>query len=225
MTREPPLLQRIYDGLALFAILNVAGLVMFLGSLFATGALDTEKARRMVAVLRGAELMPPDTGDAASGGAVAPENSPPSARDPVASEMELEIRRLEADRIKTELDQRLAINNSILLKVTTERERFRKEKETTDREQKLAAEHRGSEGFQKQVAIFESLSPKVAAEHLLNMADPDEAARILLELEPRKAKAVVEQAKTGPQLEKMRIIVQRVREVAPVRLAEMEEGR
>ena len=59
-------------------------------------------------------------------------------------------------------------------------------------------------------------------QHLLAMSEPDDAARILLEIQTRKAKKIVEAAKRGNQMERMKAILKRVREVAPDRSAELE---
>ncbi len=129
--------------------------------------------------------------------------------------------RLEAERIKAELDQRLALNNSIMLRVTAEKESLQRQREeAVKREQAVAAE-RASEGFQKQIAIYEGLAPKVAVQHLLSLNDPEQAAKILMEMETRKAKKIVEAAKRGDQLARMQAILERVREVAPDRSREL----
>ena len=59
-------------------------------------------------------------------------------------------------------------------------------------------------------------------EHLLSLGEPDEAAKVLLELTTRKAKKIVEAAKRLDQIAKMKVILRRVREVAPERSSELE---
>ncbi len=224
MMRGPSIFRRAYDTVALFALLNVLALGGLGAYLVASGAVDPEKARRIGAVLRGedslqAQAQVPeepvaaetDTTDSESGGDVVAQ-----------SQMEMEILRREGERIKAELDQRLALNNSILLRVMTERERFQQERDETARQQKAALDIRREEGFKKQIAIYESLAPKVAVQHLLAMSEPDQAAKVLLEIQTRKAKKIVEAAKRGDQMEKMKAILKRVREVAPDRSAEIE---
>jgi hypothetical protein len=218
VTPRPSIFRKAYDILAMFALLNAFGVTLLVALLVTGGTLDAAKARRIVAVLQGAE----PAADRPTGGAEGA-SKPAVTTEPVPTSMELEIRRLEAERIRTELDQRLALNNRVLLKVTAERDRFQKERDEAARQARLAAEMRSSEGFQKQVAIFEALSPKVAASHLLAIAEPDEAARLLVEMDARKAKAIVEQAKSGPQMEKMKVVLQRVREVSPARSGAIEE--
>lgn len=224
MISVPTIFRRAYHTVALFALLNMLALGGLGAYLVATGALDTEKARRIRAVLRGEDL--PQAQAQVSEEPVAVETDTAgseSGGDVVAqSQMEMEILRREGERIKAELDQRLALNNSILLRVMTERERFQQEREEAARQQKTATDVRRKEGFKKQIAIYESLAPKVAVQHLLAMSEPDDAAKVLLEIQTRKAKKIVEAAKRGDQMEKMKAILRRVREVAPDRSAELE---
>ncbi len=224
MTTGPSTVKHVYDIVALFALLHVIAIFALGSFLIGTGALDSQKVRRVAAVLRG--------DDAAQEESKTPEEPPPTGtttptgeKDIVAeSQMDIEIMRREGERIKAELDQRLALNNSILLRVMTERERFQRERDEGARRQETAGKQRREEGFKKQLAIYESLAPKVAVEHLLAMSDPDEAARILLEMATRKAKKIVEVAKRGDQMGKMKVILRRVREVAPDRSQELETG-
>lgn len=235
MTTNPPILRRVYDAAALFALLNIVALIALIALLTTTGGLNREKLQGIVAVLRGdlpqptTPLSPPFARGDGGGSAAATaqrdqttESLDPD-KDPVAeAQMDAEVLRLESERIKTELDQRLALNNSILLRVVTERERFKQAQEQTAKQEEAARQGRKSEGFRKQVAIYEALSAKVALQNLLGLPEVDEAARILVELETRKAKKIIEAAKSADEAGKMRVILQRVREVAPDRSAELE---
>lgn len=216
MMTNPSMLRRTYDGIVLFALLNMLGLGALVAVLVSSGAVDAEKVRTIVSILRGedaaAALEQPDD-------AAVEEDEPAEpavGADAMAeAQRSAEIARLEGDRIKAELDQRLALNNSIMLRVTTEQERFRKEREEAQQRKALSRERRRDTGFQKQLDIIEALKPKVAVEHLLALPEPDEASRILLQMETRKAKKIVEAAKTPAQMLRMKVILQRVREVAP----------
>lgn len=219
----PSIIKRAYDGLALFCVLNmlaVGGLIAFLAG---NGALDLEKFRRVVAVMRGEDLVPADDQAATSADAPSAGAADPAAVDSIAeSQTDVELMRLESDRIRAELAQRLALNNSILLRITGERERFAEDRERAEAVEQAATLARQDEGFKKQLAIYESLSPKVAVEHLLSLSEADEAARVLLELSTRKAKKIIEAAKRSDQIQKMKVILRRVRDVAPQRSNELE---
>ena len=83
--------------------------------------------------------------------------------------------------------------------------------------------YRETEGFAKQIAIYNGLTPKTALQHLLGLEDPDEAARILLAMKTRQAKKIIEAAKRGDQRKQMMAVLQRLREVSPGRSAELIE--
>ena len=222
MTRTPSLVRRVYDMAALLALLNLIALGGLVVMLTTTGGVNGEKLRAIFAVLRGDNVAqapkdhPSPTDTTASTkqatGAAAAET------DPMAeTALDADLLRLESKRIQTELDQRLALNNSILLRVMTERERFHEEQKQKAEREEAGLEERRGEGFQKQLAIYQALTPKVALQNLLGLGEADDAARILLELDARKAKKIVESAKSPDDAKKMRTILQRVREVAPDR--------
>ncbi len=224
MTTHPSIFKRAYDTVALFALLNLLAVGGLGAYLVGSGVVNAEKARRIVSVLRGEDLAQTDTAATQPPAEAATKAGGPDTGTGTAavSQMDIEILRRESERIEAELDQRLALNNSILLRVMTERERFQKEQEESAQQQEASRKRRGEDGFKKQLAILEALSPRVAVQHLLAVSDPDDAARILLEIDTRKAKKIVEAAKSGDQMETMKLILRRVREVAPQRSAELE---
>lgn len=235
MTEGTSTLRKIYNYAALLALVHVGASLLVLVYAAVTGGLTSSKLQAMVAALQtkptpesGADEPAPKEQSTSTDKAHSTEqHKPDDASAPTmakkfehagsfaALQTDLDIIRLESERVKAELDQRLALNNSILLKVASEREAFQRERQAiVDREKAGKPDDRG-EGFAKQVAIFETLTPKVAIEHLLAMTDPDDAARILVALEPRKAKAVIEAAKREDQSRQMKEILRRVRAVAP----------
>ena len=220
MKYRPGKVRQTYDALALLALLNVAGVVGMAALLVATGSLNKEKMRAVVEVLRGntpptAAAGSTSAGGAARGGAAQTGAAPVAGADtsPALSDMELEVVHREAERINTEIDQRLALANSIMLKVRTEREAFHKERESAAKQEQAALTKQREDGFRKQIAILESLSSKTALEHLLGLNDPDEAAKMLSAMDTSRAKKIVESAKRGQDLAKMKIILRRMEEV------------
>jgi len=163
-----------------------------------------------------------DAADAAAAASVGDEGTDEGKADrAAAAPADVEVLRLEAERIKTELDQRLALNNSIMLRVMTEREAFRRERQAAALREQAAAAARDEAGFRKQIAIYQGLPAKLALQHLLDLNDPDEAARILLELDTPQAKKIVESAKRGEDMVKIEEILRRVRDVAPGQAVEL----
>lgn len=220
---SPSMIRRAYDLAALIALLNGVALLGVGGYVMATGGISADKMRGIAAVLRGTPptMAPPTAPPVTQAAAPSTERSKPATTATEASLMDVEIMRREADRLQEELRQRLALNNSILLRVTTEREAFKRERETAKRQSESARKERTTEGFEKQVQIIEGLAPKVALQHLLGMSDVDEAAKLLMGMEIRNAKKIVEAAKKGDQMKQMTLILQRVREAAPDRSTEL----
>lgn len=222
------ILRKTYDVAAIFALLNMlvwGGLGAYL---VGSGMLAPDKIERIAAVLRG-EGEPTDVAGAASGTGA---DSAPTRASVVgqsvedasaASQMDEEITRREAQRIKAELDQRIATVNQVLMRVTLEREAFERQVEAEAQRKQEVTASQDQAGFKKELEYFESLAPKVAVQHLLAKPDADEAARILLEIETRKGKKIIEAAKRGNQMERMKVILQRLREAAPSRSAELED--
>lgn len=223
MTSNPSILRRTYDGIALFALLNMLVLGGVLTYVVGAGVIDGEKVRQIVAAIREEEEPQTEATEFRHLNEQKTEPIPQAVGGDALAElqMNLEIVRREAERIKAELDQRLALSNSILLRVMTERESFRQERERAQRQQEIASAQQNQEAFKKQLAIFESLSPKIALRHLLAIPDPDEAAEILLAVNTRKAKSIIEAAKRSDELEKMKTILQLMRDWAPQHSAEL----
>lgn len=215
-------LRRAYEAVALFAVLNILVLGGATAYLASSGIIDGEKLQGIAAVLRGENEVtsqeevnevveqPEETDEAKSAG-LTPGNST------MMLQMNSEILRREAERVKVELDQRLALNNAIMLRITQEREAFRRERDAEAARKKASVEEQEEVGFAKTIELYESLSPKVAVDYLLDISDPDESARVLLQMETRKAKKIIEAAKQAEQKARMKEILRRLREVAPGR--------
>ncbi len=211
-------LKKTFDAMAIIAVLNVFGVGGLLGYLVFSGIIDAEKMKRIVDVVRNEDAMMAETEEEGD----SPEADVEVAAVPMAgefvSQVDLEIMRREAERIKEELRQRLALNDSILLRVQTERESFREERNAAAAKDQSDTEMREKDGFRKQIAIIEGLKPKNAADYLLSFEDIGDAARTLSAMETRRARKIVEAAKGPEQVEKMKEIVRRLRKLSPSKL-------
>ena len=212
------MLKKAYDSIAVVALLNMVLLGGTVAYLAGGGGLDGAKLRQIGAVLRGEPVTPvvEDKTEAQEDKvADSPQVSKAAASGPVDSRTELEIIHREAERIEAELQQRLALNNSILLRVTTEREKFQREREVALRQDQVKDQNRSAAGFQKQLAILQSLAPKLASRHLLGMGNADQAAQVLMSMSTNRAKKIVAAAKRGDDLAKMQQILLRMRKLSP----------
>ncbi len=208
------MLKKLYNVVALLALLHVTAVVLAVGFLVLGGRLDATKINAALAGLRG---------DVPEGMVVLDESEP--ADGPVQQavqkeqwdpgDMDHEILQRETERAKEELRQRLALNNRILLQVTMEREAFLRRQEAEARDRVESDTQRQERGFRKQVELLEGMSPADAVDFMLMLDDPDMAARILYEMDDRKAQKMVGAAGGADQRAKMMEILQRVREAAP----------
>lgn len=221
MNERPGMMRRMYGVVALLAVINIGALLGLCGYGVTSGALDAKKLAEIGRVLRGESAAPAKPADALPAGPTNALVDAVKTAGGVESEEQIEMAHREAERIRTELEQRLALSNSILLKVREEREAFRKEREEEATRARLVSDSQKEEGFLRQVAIMESLSPKVAVEHLLSLGSVDESARILGAMGTARAKKIVESAKKGVQSEQMKAILRQLRETAPAKGADL----
>lgn len=229
MTGESGIIKRTYDMVALFVLLNVLGAGGLAGYVVSTGMIDGNALRTIGLVLKGDKLVPVDDGEVESSKEGDQVKKTPAVRrgdinnaDP-QMQIEIELLQVESERVQVELDQRLKLINSILLRVTNEREAFKRERTDAEKVDAAKTEERQDEGFEKQIAIFEALSAKVAVQHLLGMNNPQEAAKILMALDTDKAKKIVEAARRGADLIQMQVILRRLRDAAPSRSDELQK--
>lgn len=232
MTTSPSIFRRTYDAVALFSVLNMLVLGGVAAFLVGSGMLNGPRLRAMVEGLRNDPELEAEAAltqkEAASTEQEAEDKPvasvvPATGDQTVAAMMGAEIMRREAERIESELQQRMAQVNNVLIRVTQEREAFKREKEQADSQKEADRSRHQSEGFEKKVQIYGTLSPKVAVELFLDTEEPDDAARILMRLDTRRAKKIVEAAKRPDQLEKIKKILARLSEAAPEMSAELSD--
>lgn len=214
MKTEPGIVRRVYDAAALFALLNLVVAAGLTGFFAMNGALSGKNVREAVRALRGETCAVPA---AAPIGVKTVAGSAEVKPQRVAfDEVELDLMQREAERLRTEVDQRVALAQSIMLRVKAEREKLRQEKEEFAKQEEAERLRWQEAGFQKQLEILTSLSPKMALEHMFAMNDVDKAARILAAMDSDRAKKIVESAKRGEDLVRMKQILERMESVMSV---------
>ncbi len=225
MTANPTMFRRVYDAVALFAVLNLAALGGVCAYMLGTGVVDGERLRGMVDVLRASDEPEEDAqmDEAAGAESEATDEPETAAVAAQAGGQSVEVLRREAERVKVELDQKVALTNSILLRVSQERDAFKREREAAAKREAESKVSRETAGFEKEVELFSAMSPKAAIGYLLDAGrDPDEAAKILVDMDARKAKKIIEAAKQPDQIQRMKTILTRIREVAPERSTDLQ---
>ena len=206
------MLRRVYHLLALGALLNLLVLGGTGAYLFSKGHLSRDKILQMAEVARG-----DDTAEEVEEDPVAPEEpSATATRVDLSTESQYaqEIAVREMQRFRDEMDQRMALNNKIMLQITTRREALEREIRSFQQRREQDVEVKDNEGFKKELEIFESLKPSAAMELMLSKSSVDDAAKLMLQMESRKVAKIIEAAKTPADKMKLATIQERMKEVS-----------
>ena len=209
------MIKKIYHAVALFALLNVVVIGGGAGYLYSTGDLTAERIDQVAAVLRG-EWPQPQEAEAE----VVEERADPtrSAESLDQEQVEEELMRLQADRRRAELQQQAATVAAARLEVTRQREALERRDAEIRAQAKRREKEEESQGFKKELDLLSSVKPKVAVGYLLEKPRED-AAALLLQMETRKGKRLVEAAKTASQRRAMAEVLEMLREMSPARAA------
>ena len=205
-------MRRVYHLLALGALLNLLVLGGTGAYLFSKGHLSRDKILQMAEIARG-----DDTDEEVEEDPVAPEEpSATATRVDLSTESQYaqEIAVREMQRFRDEMDQRMALNNKIMLQITTRREALEREIRAFQRRREQDVEVKDNEGFKKELEIFESLKPSAAMELMLSKGSVDDAAKLMLQMESRKVAKIIEAAKTPADKMKLATIQERMKEVS-----------
>ncbi len=205
-----------YRLMATFALLNLIALGGGIGYLVSSDRLDVERVRAIAEMLGGdaaadeeGEETLEESGeqDASAGGVLA-------ARSAEEERVAEEIAWRNAERYRTEIEQRLKFINAARLDVDRRREEFERLKDQERLAEREQTALQKQAGYAKEIEIMSALSPKTALKQLMSMTDGD-AARILFELETRKTKKIFESAKTDVEVAKMTTIRRLIRDMKP----------
>ncbi|MCH7525870.1 MAG: hypothetical protein IID39_00400 [Planctomycetes bacterium] len=206
-----------YRLMATFALLNLIALGGGIGYLVSSDRLDIERVRAIAEMLGGdaaadtegdETLEESGAQDGGSGGGVL------AARSAEEERVAEEIAWRNAERYRTEIEQRLKFINAARLDVDRRREEFERLKDQEHLAERERTAQQQQAGYAKEIEIMSALSPKTALKQLMSMTDVD-AARILFELETRKTKKIFETAKTDVEVAKMITIRRLIRDMKP----------
>jgi len=204
-------LKKTYHLAALLALLHLLVASGGLVFLLATGRLNRERAGQIAGVLRG-DLPAAQAAQVEEEAPVAP---PTKSVESIEHEQrQEEMVRYMSDRRRAELEQQAATGRAALLQVTREREALSRQAEELETQRKQRMQQEESEGFRKDLELFGSMKPKDAVYYMLQK-QPEDAARMLLMMDTRKAKKIVEAAKTPAERKTMSQVLQTMREIDP----------
>lgn len=212
---------RLFAALALIHVLAAAGLIAYLAS---SGYLTPDRVRAAINVIKNGDAQPVEmdakqttTGKARTAAA---ESDNIAAPDPQAEQ----IRRLNLERVRTHAQQQLILAKRQLVQVQRDREEFEKMIADHDASREQQSEEARSEAFDKELEIVSQLKPKIALDRLL-LLPPDNAARLLMNMETRKAKKVVEAAhKDDGKWMRIMEIQERMRDLSPLNDSDAASG-
>jgi hypothetical protein len=205
-------LKTVYQLVALVALINAVILLGGLGYAIATGKLTPERVRAMVDVLHTEETPAETVGDAVESDKA--QQLAMATPPPVGSNSEEVIRR-DLERQAMETEHRLILARRQMVEVERRREEL--EQAEAKRAELLDAEAAESAqlGFQKDLEYLAALNPKIAVDVLL-AKEIDAAARLLVAMETRKGKKIIEAAQKDPrQRARMLEIQLRIPELKP----------
>jgi len=204
----------LFAALALIHVLAAAGLIAYFAS---SGYLTPDRVRAAIDVIKNGEPQPVDpvskqtmAGDAQ--GATA-ESGVGAAPDPQAEQ----IRRLNLERVRTHAQQQLILANRQLVQVRRDREEFQELIAEYDASREQQSQEVRSRAFDKELEIVAQLKPAIALDRLL-LLPRDGAARLLMNMDTRKSKKIIEAAhKDNGKWMRIMEIQERMRELSPLK--------
>lgn len=184
-------MKRLYHMLALLAFINLFAVVGLVGYLLASGRLSAKRMDQIAQVLRGEwpEAQAPATQPAA------PPAPPEASRAEIARiQAQKEFYELVADRHKREMEDRMALNQSIRLQVTRDLEELEKQAELFKREKQSFLAETEQLGFEKELELFSRMDPALARDLLAGRKDAD-VVRLLSRMDTNRAKKIIDACK------------------------------
>lgn len=206
------MLKKVYRLAALMALLNVLAVGGLVSVLAMQGKLSRERVEAVAKALREG----PAPVEAAGEAPVVEEGKSAPTTQPAAPEASREaLSRRNFERLKAEAAHRLVLANRTMVDLTRQREQFQREMEEQSRTNKQRAAAQGEATFQKDLELISQEAPKVAIEHLL-LRPVDDAARLLMAMDVRKGKKMIETANKDPRnWARFTPVLQKLRELAP----------
>ncbi|GJM25486.1 MAG: hypothetical protein DHS20C16_19010 [Phycisphaerae bacterium] len=189
-------LGKLYQFIALIALIHLGAILVGVGWLAKSGKLNKENMLAIAKVLGLADDAEQDetTEEGGSISAVVDASSttkPTSA--PVTNSVQEELARRSLQRAVTQAEHRRVLANRAMLDVRRRREELERLAEQQSTKVETQTKQKAKEGFKKDLEILSSLKPKIALDSLLARS-VDDAAQMMLLMETRQAKKIMEAA-------------------------------
>ncbi len=186
------MLKRIYNAVAIFAIVNVLVMAVLIGVAWVSGRLNSERVEQLAMVLRG-EL---DKEEAPTTQPAATQPAPRAASEKIRHDEELEeilARRLDWQR--RELENLVSLIDSSKLEQLQQREALQQEIAQYEQARQAWLEQEQRDGFKRSLEYLQSVDPKIAKDLLQQKKEAD-AAQFLSAMNSRKGRDIIEECST-----------------------------
>jgi hypothetical protein len=214
------MIKRMYQIISLIAVIQLLALSGLIGYMFASKRLTGERVDQIAKLLRGesAQQAAPTTQPVAE--AVKPE----SATSQIArSQQQQELFSMIAERQSRELQDRAKLNQTIQLDVLRKLEEIdRREKTFAEQQKKLRAQQ-SQDGFSRELEVITAIDATRARKLLMMQKEPD-AVRLLMDMEPARAKKIIDTCKTPEEMEWARRILDQLHNLNNERAASARSG-
>ncbi len=230
------MLGKVYNLLAAVALATLLATGGFVGVLFGTGRLHTDRLGLIAQALRGElnqELATTQPVSLPTG-----EDSEEVPAGQGATEEEVRrlrkrehLERLETERAARDLEAQRRLLDQVLEHAVQEQGRLaaqRKALELAGQQQVQAAAAQDA-GFAKELELVSNMQPRQAKEHLLRVwrKQPTDAVRLLKELDESRVKRIMDQFKTAEEMQIQSELLEHVRlqtTTGPATASRMTEG-
>jgi hypothetical protein len=182
-------LKKLYNVVAILAIVNMAALALLLAYLWVGGVITRDRVERV----RDALLAESPSEQVPTTQATTSRPAAQASSEKIEQSEDLEeilIRRL--DRQRRELEDLLQLTDAARHKLLRDREAFEQGKDRWEQRRKQWEKQQHLDGFKRMLTYLEGVDPKVAKGILRQKKDPD-VARILAAMNERKGKAIIEE--------------------------------
>lgn len=201
-------------GIALAALLAMGG---FVGYLYGTGKINATRVDRIAAVLRGElDELPTESVGEADVDAAPDAGSEPRAR--TSEEVQANRRRehlesLRLERAARDLEAKRRLLDQVMGDVVRGQEALAAREEEFEKKRKYVLDAAMEEGFQKELELVESMSPRQAKEHVINVWNRHkiDAVRLMAEMDTGRARRILETFKTPEELEIQTDLLEQIR--------------
>ena len=186
------MLKRIYNAVAILAIVNLLVMAVLIGVAWASGRLSAERVEQLAMVLRGEfdEEQAPTTQPAAT------QPAPQAASEKIRHDEELEeILARRFDWHRRELENLVSLIDAARLEQLQQREALQQEVAQYEQAKQAWLEQEQRDGFKRSLEYFESVDPKIAKE-LLRQKKETDAAQFLSAMNSRKGRDIIEACST-----------------------------